>query len=324
FAEGFPERSTRAELAARGFDPLLADMLLCAVCWYGSAREDDVEWRDFVVLFRSIFLEGYARPEGGVKTVLDLLVARYEALGGELRTHSGVQRVLHDGRGARGVELDDGTVLEAERVLSSAGLADTLAPAVRTLDERGAPRLTFFETTWVTRAPHRELGHDATITFFSRSDRFRYGAPRGEELVGLENGVVCCTDAYAGGAPANEGLLRITVPAHARRWFELGVPEYAAAKARCTDAVAAAAAHVVPDPRGRTLYADAFTPRTIRHYTGHVGGAVYGSPEKRRDGRTGIDNLFVIGTDQGLVGIVGAMLSGVVMANQHALAARSA
>jgi len=55
-----------------------------------------------------------------------------------------------------------------------------------------------------------------------------------------------------------------------------------------------------------------------------VDGAVYGSPAKRRDGRTGIENLFVIGTDQGLVGIVGTMLSGVLMANQHALAARSA
>ena len=39
---------------------------------------------------------------------------------------------------------------------------------------------------------------------------------------------------------------------------------------------------------------------------------------KRRDGRTGIENLVVIGTDQGLVGIVGAMLSGSGAAYQGA------
>ena len=31
------------------------------------------------------------------------------------------------------------------------------------------------------------------------------------------------------------------------------------------------------------MFHDLFTPRTIRHYTGHLGGAVYGSPRKRRD-----------------------------------------
>ena len=323
FAPDRPDRSTRAELRARGLEPLLADMLLCAVCWYGSALEDDVDWRDFVVLFRSIFLEGFARPEGGVKTLLDVLVKRYRELGGELRTNCGVKRVLHDAGGARGVELDDGTVLEAERVFSSAGLAETLALAGRALDERGASRLSFFETTWVTREPQSKLGHGATITFFSANDRFRYGGPTGDALVRLDTGVLCCTDAYASDAPPMEGLLRVTVPAHPRRWFELDDVAYAAAKSASTDDVARASAAYVPDPRPRSTFVDAFTPRTIAKYTGHASGAVYGSPVKRRDGRTGIENLVVIGTDQGLVGIVGAMLSGVVMVNQHALLARS-
>ncbi|MBK7876373.1 MAG: NAD(P)/FAD-dependent oxidoreductase [Planctomycetes bacterium] len=324
FAPDLADRSSRVELRERGLDPILADMLLCAACWYGSAEVDDVDWRDFVVLFRSIFLEGFARPAGGVKTLLDVLVKRYRELGGELRTKSGVQRILRDERGARAVVLDDGTVLESDCILSSAGLAETLALAGGTLDERAAPRLSFFETSWITREPQRAVGHEATITFFSRADRFRYGPPRSGELVSLENGVVCCTDNYASDAPPDEGLLRITVPANPRAWFQLDEDAYVAAKARCSDTIAAAAAAIVPDPRPRAVFTDAFTPRTIRKYTGHVDGAVYGSPAKRRDGRTGIENLFVIGTDQGLVGIVGTMLSGVLMANQHALAARSA
>ena len=37
------------------------------------------------------------------------------------------------------------------------------------------------------------------------------------------------------------------------------------------------------------------------------------------DGETGIPGLHLIGTDQGYLGVVGAMVSGVAMANRHAL-----
>ena len=52
----------------------------------------------------------------------------------------------------------------------------------------------------------------------------------------------------------------------------------------------------------------------------HLDGAVYGSPVKTRDGTTAFDNLFLAGTDQGFLGITGAMLSGISMANRHILA----
>ena len=62
-----------------------------------------------------------------------------------------------------------------------------------------------------------------------------------------------------------------------------------------------------------------FTPRTITKFTGHFGGAIYGAPKKDRQGRTGLDNVYLCGTDQGFLGIVGAMLSGISMANYHIL-----
>ena len=60
-----------------------------------------------------------------------------------------------------------------------------------------------------------------------------------------------------------------------------------------------------------------FTPVTVERFTGKANGAIYGSPVKIRDGRTPLANLFLAGTDQGYLGIVGAMLSGVTMVNQH-------
>jgi len=66
---------------------------------------------------------------------------------------------------------------------------------------------------------------------------------------------------------------------------------------------------------------DVFTPRTVRKFTGHLNGAIYGATVKRRDGRTDLANLFLIGTDQGFLGVTGAMLSGISMANLHGLKA---
>ena len=51
----------------------------------------------------------------------------------------------------------------------------------------------------------------------------------------------------------------------------------------------------------------------------HDTGAIYGAPEKQLDGRSHLDHLFVCGTDQGFVGIIGSVISGIGMANQHCL-----
>ncbi len=64
---------------------------------------------------------------------------------------------------------------------------------------------------------------------------------------------------------------------------------------------------------------DMFTPRTIARFTGHQRGAVYGSGVKHRRGLTAAPNVYLCGTDQGFLGIVGAMLSGISMANHHIL-----
>ncbi len=61
-----------------------------------------------------------------MRLILKNLVRRYRELGGELRLRAGVQRIkVEEGR-AVGVVLDDGTELNAKRVLSSAGWVETM------------------------------------------------------------------------------------------------------------------------------------------------------------------------------------------------------
>ena len=51
----------------------------------------------------------------------------------------------------------------------------------------------------------------------------------------------------------------------------------------------------------------------------NASGAVYGCSTKRLYGCTPLENLHLIGTDQGLLGVTGAMLSGISIANRYAL-----
>src|SRR6187200_1744352 len=95
--------SSRQILSETITDPLLVEMLLCPLMWYGNAREDDMDWGQFCIMFRSIFLEGMARPFAGVRLILKHLVRRFRELGGELKLRHGVQRIKLDGDRAVGV-----------------------------------------------------------------------------------------------------------------------------------------------------------------------------------------------------------------------------
>ncbi len=278
--------STRARLDEFALEPQLREMLLLPLLWYGSALAEDLDWDDFVILFRSILLEGFARPEGGVKTLLDLLLARARACGAELRTNSPVARILVEDGAARGVELEGGETIRAEQIYSSAGWIETcaLAGAPVPADERGW--VTIFEHMCVTKTPHRARGHDAAITFFSEVERPRWSPPA--ELVELRDR----RDLLQRQLPDARAADRRPAARHAAREprplvARCAEDEYEAAKLATAARLEQLCARHVPDPRPETVLRDSFTPRTIRHYTAHAGGAVYGSPLRHRDGRLG-------------------------------------
>jgi phytoene dehydrogenase-like protein len=122
----------------------------------------------------------------------------------------------------------------------------------------------------------------------------------------------------------DEGWLRVTALANHDAWCALPEDDYLAAKKDWLQRLNRVARRHLPAVKdtihdSALLATDMFTPRTVRKYTGHLNGAIYGATEKRRDGRTHLNNLFIIGTDQGFLGITGAILSGISMANLHVL-----
>jgi phytoene dehydrogenase-like protein len=276
-------------------------------------------------MFRSIFMEGLARPLAGVRVILKNLVRRYRELGGELKLRSGVQRIqVEDGR-AVGVVLEDGTQLQARRVLSSAGWVETMR-LCDYLPRATQPRpgqMTFIESISILDVKPQQLGFDRTIVFFNDSETFHW--QRSADLCDLRTGVVCSPNNYLYGDSGQEdkilpdGVLRITSIANFDLWNALSEERYRLEKLRWYDRSVASAVRFIPDFRGHVIETDLFTPMTIRRFTWHENGAVYGSPDKCWDGRCDVENLYLCGTDQGFVGIIGSIISGIAMANRHCL-----
>lgn len=312
---------------------ILEDMLFCPLMYYGNARERDMDFGQYVTLWKAIFEEGFARPLEGVRVIIRALLDRYRSLGGLRRMRCGVKRILEDHGRAIGVELDSGEQLFADNVLSTAGRSETdvLCGAERDSPEIKANTgaLSFAETISVLSDEPAELGCDETIVFFNDSERFHY--EQSENPIDLRSGVICCPNnyLYRDGESLEEGMLRITGMASHALWTGYDEETYVQQKATWFPRMVESALRFVPQMNSqeifdKTVFSDMFTPRTITKFTGHFGGAVYGAPDKSKNGLTELGNLYLAGTDQGFLGIVGAMLSGISMANKHILMGGSA
>lgn len=301
-------------------DPLLVDMIFCPLMYYGNAQENDMEFGQFVIMFNSIFCEGFARPQAGVRQILDVLRDKYKENGGELRLRCGVRSLRVAKDKVESVLLDSGEELTADKVISSAGYVETMR-LLSDYDpsgfEQDIGQLSFVEFILVLKKELSELGYDTTIIFFNNSDRFNYRKP--DDLVDVSSGVICCPNNFQFEDRLPEALIRVTNMANFDLWNTLKPEEYKAQKAAWLETTLKEVLKSVPDFRDLIVYTDVFTPKTIHKFTGHINGAVYGTPNKIKGGATHLDNLFICGTDQGFLGIVGAMLSGISMANLHVL-----
>ena len=310
-------------------DSLLEDMLFCPVMYYGSAQEHDMDYGQFAIMFRSLFFEGFARPFDGVRVIIRLLQDKYRSLGGVRKMKHGVKKIHTESGKVSALELDNNATLTANKIISTAGAVETARlcdDQSQNAESHNIGQLSFTETITVLDKQPADFGWDDTIVFFNTRKRFQY-AGVDDDLVDPTSGVICFPNNYQYGQDRqlSEGFLRITAMANHDRWCTLAEEDYLAQKDYWYQALQNVALNILPEPKNglrlddTRIAKDMFTPRTVRKYTGHLNGAIYGAPNKIKDGRTHLENLYLAGTDQGFLGIVGAMLSGISMANLHVL-----
>ncbi len=316
-----PWSSAREFLHNRLADPLLEDMLLLPLMVYGNAEEHDMDLGQFAIMFRALFLEGFFRPEGTIKDLIDMLLAQYQKFGGELRFRVQVDKIISDDKQVHGIRLSNGKEITADAVLSTVGIPGTAKMSGWPLElDKYTGRMSFMET--ISMVPNLKLPperEDKTILFYSLNDRLAYHRPA--TPLNSSWGVICFPENFHGlNRNHNEPVqVRVTNAANYDLWQQVDRERYRQIKEECGRQSSAAVSKILGNYREDVVFQDSFTPMTIERYTEKCEGAVYGSPIKIKNGRTPWQNLFIAGTDQGYLGIVGSMLSGVTIVNQHLL-----
>jgi phytoene dehydrogenase-like protein len=318
--------SARAEIRNFIKDPLLIEMLLCPLLYYGSARENDMDFGQFVVLFQAIFLEGFSRPYDGVRPIVRTLLRRAKESGVERKMGLGVKELKTDGIKIAALELDNGEVITADHVVSTIGSNETnriCSTNKEVCNDQNIGRLSFTESIAVLDCEPKSLGFEDTIVFFNTAETIHYERP--QDLIDYRSGVICVPNNYNyGDRELEHGILRITAQANYPKWKALDATTYTEAKEKGYRELLKTAVSVTPGAdieklESAILFKDMFTPTTITRYTGHLAGAVYGAPQKVKDGCTEFENLYLCGTDQGFLGVIGSMLSGISIVNYHIL-----
>ncbi len=326
FLDGYDPFKTVPFCSAKQFlqnllpDRLLIDMLLCPLMYYGSSLEEDMDLSQFAIMFRAIFQEGMFRPGGSIKDFLDLLLTHYHSLGGTLRKGAEVQEILHQGRTVQGVRLTSGEVIECDCLLSTAGLAETQTLLQEPQPELKTARLAFVESIFQLPDQGRHLlPRDRTIIFYNTSQDFHFKKPA--DLVDFASGVICLPFNFQDLQAQEHIEVRSTHLTNYSGWKALAANRemYLAQKTEIAEKSREVLAKIIGGFSPDIVYQDTFTPLTIERFTAKKEGAIYGSPQKIKDGNIGYTNLFLAGTDQGFLGIIGSMLSGVSMVNQHIL-----
>jgi len=303
-------------------NPLLVEMLFCPLSFYGSARENDMDFEQFVTMFKSIFFEGFSRPLEGVRKIIKCLLNKYSECGGELRLKTGVKAININSSSKGGeyvcsVDLENGERIEAKKVISTIGYVETMQLVDPGIIKGQIGNLSFVEMIYILNKRPNELGIDKTIVFYNDSEKFLYRKP--DNFVDVDSGVICCPTNFQFSSVPQDSIIRTTHIANFSLWNNLSPKEYFENKKMWMEKSLQKLSTIIPDFSSSIYERDMFTPKTISKFTGHLHGSVYGSPHKHKNGITHIKNLFICGTDQGFMGITGAMLSGISIANLHAM-----
>ena len=320
-------------------NPLLAEMIFCPLMYYGSAVEDDIDFAQFAIMYKSIFHEGFCRPGDGIKKLLNILKDRFIECGGEIinckstsalpdkviALNCGIRKIITKNEVVAAVELSDGRILETTKILSSAGFPETLELIENSSNKKeNYGQLSFVETVLLIDPQLNKQtipSIDSTIIFFNESANFAYRQP--ENPIDTNSGVICCPNNFhfKSDDKTIPQQIRVTMLANHQKWFNATNDDYKTMKQFVANTAIKKASHYsnINNLSDMVTMTDVFTPKTIKRFTNHINGAIYGSPNKQKSGLTSYKNLFLCGTDQGFLGITGAMLSGISMANMHIL-----
>jgi all-trans-retinol 13,14-reductase len=340
---GLPLSVTEQYLQKRFRDPRLRAVLTSQWADYGMPPAESA----FVThsIIANHYLDGAWYPDGGSGEIAKATSAVIRASGGELLANHEVTRIIVEGDRALGVEVNIKKGKEGSRaefrapvVVSDAGawntfarlLPNTVALPFRKDLESPPHGFEVVELFLGLRGDPRTLGFQGENHWiFSSFDHNEMYARR-DELLDGRAAMAYLSFPSLKDPHAQRHTAEVIAPLSYRTLEEYGDEPwrrrgeaYDAAKDRITGALLDLVQSRHPGFRDLIEYSELGTPLTFEHFTAAPSGSIYGfpaTPEKYRkrwlDPVTPIRNLYLTGSDVAALGIIGALMGGVLTASR--------
>ena len=289
------------------------------------------------------FMYGGYYPVGGSPAIAEELLQAVADRDGWCRIRAGVKQILVEGGRAVGVALEDGEVIRAPRVVSAAGVQSTVARMLPDHKDTGWAR----SITALPPAPchvclYIGFRGDIRNGGASAANRWFYDtwdSEAGDWDVSADHEqlspapVLYCSfpslkdPAYdAGQAQRHTGEVVTFVPWEAfsewagTEWSERG-PRYDAFKQALHDTLLEQFLTKMPALRRFVAFSELSTPLSTDHFCRPMKGSIYGiepTPERFANPHlrpvSPIKGLYFAGSEVSTVGVIGAMMGGVLAA----------
>jgi len=257
--------------------------------------------------FFLLFLLGYlgtgrlSRPIGGTAAFRDALVHRYTQLGGDVLLHTTVEEVVVDRGRARGVRLTDGTIVEADIVVSTASAPETILRLLAS--EYGADALHRRLNNWKLFQPIVMVSYGVDRPYSDHPSTLIVDGVGPLLVGGREDGHVTVrifNDEPSVG-PEGHTVVQVLAPTDYEWWATRGT-RYGAEKELLAETIMTVIDPVVPGLREAVRMTDVATPltfwRNARSWRGAFEGwlptpdSFYGHVEKSLPG---LDGFYMAG-----------------------------
>jgi phytoene desaturase len=202
-----------------------------------------------------------SRPVGGTAAFRDALIDRYTALGGVTRLHTTVEEIVVRDDRAQGVRLADGSMIEADAVVSTASAPETV---LRLLGGRyGADALRERLASWPTFEPIVLVTFGVSAPLAEWPPTLLLDGVPGLEVGGRHNGhfYLRIYNEGQGAAPPGHALVQVMLQSDYDWWAARGT-RYGAAKDAVAASLLAQLTEYLPAMAGAVRMVDVATPLT--------------------------------------------------------------
>ena len=252
---------------------------------------------------------GINYPKGGVGVIAEKLVKGIIKFGGEVRYNSSVKKIIVNKNSAKGVELENGEIIHAKKIISNSTRWDTFNTEDNNKSLVEYKDIPSSERKWKKR-------YEASPSFLSMHLGVdKQCIPEGTHCHHLivndwaqmdkEQGVLFVSipsllDSTI--APEGRHIIHAFTPSSFESWRDLDNKSYLKKKQTDSDLILNRLEKIIPTIKANVSYKEVGSPKTHRRFLGRFNGSYGPIPSRKLPGllympfnSTSVENLFCVG-----------------------------